>query len=73
MLDATGDALLLARLAAVYLIHPGMARIDNAGSGPEVVDVVWAIAEPVNIMPPIARIKSEFEILLIIVVQTLVG
>ena len=31
--DALGDALLLAGLAAVYLIHPGMARIDNAGSG----------------------------------------
>ena len=33
--------------------------------------MVWAIAEPVNISPPTARIKSDFEIWLIISVETL--
>jgi hypothetical protein len=36
----------------------------------EVVVVVWLIAEPVNISPPTARIKSDFEIWLIISAQT---
>jgi hypothetical protein len=36
------------------------------GPAAEVEVVVWAIAEPVNISPPTARIKSDFEIWLII-------
>ena len=71
VLDATGDAILLVRFTAVYLIHAGTARIDDARSGPEVEIVAWAIAEPVNISPPTARIKSDFEIWLIISVETL--
>jgi len=31
-LDAVGNAILLTGLATVYLIHPGMARIDRARS-----------------------------------------
>jgi hypothetical protein len=71
VLDAIGDAILLPGFAAVYLIHARMAGIDNPGPAPAVVEVVvWAAAEPVNISPPTARIKSEFEILSIIQVQT---
>jgi len=33
VLDAVGDAVLLVGFAAVYLIHAGMARIDDARSG----------------------------------------
>src|SRR4029077_6785645 len=32
IVDAVGDAILLASFAAVYLINPGVARIDNARS-----------------------------------------
>ena len=67
ILDAVGDAVLLVGFATVYPIHARVARIDDARPAPEMV-VVWATAEPVNISPPIARIKSEFESLLIILV-----
>jgi len=33
VLDAVGDAILLPGFATVYLIHPGMTRVDNARSG----------------------------------------
>jgi len=33
VVDAVGDAILLASFAAVYLIYPGMAGIDDARSG----------------------------------------
>jgi len=71
VLNAVGDAILLPGFAAVDLIHPGWPGSTTPAPAPEVdVVVVWAKADPVHIRPPIARIKSEFEILLIISVKT---